>query len=82
MAYGYREISEVDLVWRENRENINLQGRQILRRVLNTALAELDRQFVEALERGEVLEINPGQEELKELLFKSAQAELLENVSV
>lgn len=82
MAYGYREISEVDLVWRENRENINLQGRQILRRVLNTALAELDRQFVEALERGEVLEINPGQEELKELLFKSAQAELVADVSV
>lgn len=81
MSYGYREISEVDLVWRENRENINLQGRQILRRVLNTALAELDKQFVEALERGEVLEINPGQDELKELLFKSAQAELVENVS-
>jgi len=82
MAYGYREISEVELVWRENRENINLQGRQILRRVLNTALAELDKQFLEALERGEILEINPGQEELKELLFKSAQAELVENVPV
>lgn len=82
MAYGYREISEVELVWRENRENINLQGRQILRRVLNDALTELDRQFTEALERGEILEINPGHQELKELLFKSAQKELVENVSV
>jgi len=82
MSYGYREISEVELVWRENRENINLQGRQILRRVLNTALAELDKQFLEALERGEILEINPGQEELKELLFRSAQAELKQNVLV
>ncbi len=82
MSYGYREISEVDLAWRENRENITLQGRQILRRVLNEALAELDRQFVEALERGEVLEINPGQDELRELLFRSAQKELAEHVSV
>lgn len=82
MSIGYRQISEADLAWRENRENVNLQGRQILRRVLNIALAELDRQFIEALERGEILEINPGQEELKELLFRSAQKELVENVSV
>lgn len=82
MAFGYKEISEVELTWRENRENISLQGRQILRRVLNKALFELDKQFLEALERGEILEINPGQNELKELLFKSAQAELVENVSV
>ncbi len=82
MSYGYREISEVDLAWRENRENVTLQGRQILRRVLNAALAELDAQFVEALERGEILEINPGQDELRELLFRSAQKELVENVPV
>jgi hypothetical protein len=81
MAIGYREISEPELVWRENRENISLQGRQILRRLLNTALTELDQQFIEALERGEILQINPGQQELKELLFKSAQKELVENVS-
>ena len=81
MAYGYRELSDIELSWRENRENINLQARQILRRVLNDALTELDRQFTEALERGEILEINPGQQELRELLFKSAQAELVENVS-
>jgi len=82
MAYGYRELSDVELSWRENRENINLQARQILRRVLNDALTELDKQFTEALERGEILEINPGQEQLRELLFQSAQKELVENVSV
>jgi hypothetical protein len=82
MSYGYREITEIEIVWRENRENINLQARQILRRVLNTALVELDKQFTEALERGEILEINPGQDELRELLFRSAQKELVENVSV
>ena len=76
MAVGYKEISDIELAWRENRENITLQGRQILRRVLNKALLELDKQFLEALNRGEILEINPGQEELKALLFASAQKEL------
>ena len=76
MALGYRELSEAELSWRDNRELITLQGKQILRRVLNKALAELDKQFIEGLDRGEILEIHPGQEELKELLLKSAQLEL------
>jgi len=76
MAIGYKEATEAELVWRENRENITLQGRQILRRVLNKALVELDKQFLDALNKGEILEINPGQEELKALLLANAQKEL------
>lgn len=76
MAYGYKEISEVELAWRENRELITLQGRQLLRRVLNAALVELDTQFLEALNRGEIIQIAPGQEELKSLLLASAKKEL------
>ena len=76
MAIGYREITEAELAWRENRENITLQARQILRRVLNKALTELDQQFLEGLDRGEILEINPGQKELKALLLKNSQKEL------
>jgi DNA-binding MarR family transcriptional regulator len=76
MAYGYKEVSEVELAWRENRELITLQGRQILRRVLNAALVELDKQFLEGLNRGEVIQIAPGQEELKSLLLESAKKEL------
>ena len=76
MAIGYKQISDAELAWRENRENITLQGRQLLRRVLNEALAELDRQFLDGLERGEILEINPGQKELKQLLLGTAQKEL------
>jgi DNA-binding MarR family transcriptional regulator len=76
MTIGYKQISEAELAWRENRENITLQGRQLLRRVLNEALAELDKQFLEGLERGEILEINPGQKELRQLLFDKAKKEL------
>jgi hypothetical protein len=53
MAIGYKELHEAELSWRENREQINLQGRQILRRVLNEALTELSEQFIAALENGE-----------------------------
>jgi hypothetical protein len=81
MALGYRELTEAELTWRENRENITLQGRQILRRVLNSALVELDNQFMDALNRGEILEINPGQKELKELLFANAKRELTDGFS-
>jgi hypothetical protein len=76
MAIGYKELHEAELSWRENREQINLQGRQILRRVLNEALTELSEQFIAALENGEILEINPGQQELKALLLKHSQKEL------
>ncbi len=76
MAIGYKELTETDLSWRENRENVTLQARQLLRRVLNVALTELDRQFMEGIQRGEILQINPGQKELKELLLKTSQKEL------
>lgn len=76
MSIGYRELSEAEIVWRENRENINLQGRQLLRRVLNSALVELDEQFREALNRGEILEITPTKTELQQLLLASAEREL------
>lgn len=76
MAIGYKQVSQAELAWRDNRENITLQARQILRRVLNQALSELDKQFMEGLERGEILEINPGKEELKSLLLQNAQLEL------
>jgi len=76
MAFGYTELNDVELAWRENRENISLQARQVLRRVLNQALAELDKQFKEGLEQGVILEINPTKAELKQLLLDSAQKQL------
>ena len=73
---GYREISEVDLAWRDNKEVVTLQARQILRRVLNRALVQLDREFQDGLREGKILELNPTKEELKELLLTNAKLEL------
>lgn len=76
MAIGYKELNEAELAWKDNREQISLQARQILRRVLNVALTELSNEFIAGIENGEILEINPGQEELKALLLKASQKEL------
>lgn len=73
---GYKRIDEADLAWRENREKVTLQGRQLLRRVLNEALDELDARFQESLKRGEILELDPTKAELKELLLSTANREL------
>ena len=73
---GYTKKDEVRLAWDENREKIQLQGRQILRRVLNVALDVLDRKFKDAQHRGEILQLDYDKSELKALLRETANKEL------
>jgi hypothetical protein len=72
----YNGRTDIELAWVENKERIQLQGRQLLRRVLDKALTELDTQFTEALARGEVLELDPGKDDLRALLLAAAKKEL------
>lgn len=67
---------DATLAWMDTREKVVLQGRQILRRVLNEAVEELRAEFNAALVRGEIYEFTASADELKRLLLKSAQAEL------
>lgn len=67
---------DLQLAWMEAREKLNLVGRQVLRRVLNEALTELDVQFQAAIQRGEVLELEASREELQSLLLSAAQKQL------
>jgi hypothetical protein len=68
--------TDIELAWVENKERIELQGKQLLRRVLDKALTELDTQFTAALDRGEVLELDPGKDDLRALLLAAARKEL------
>jgi len=68
--------SDIELAWVDGKELIELQGRQLLRRVLDKALAELDTQFTAALDRGEVLELDRGKDDLRALLLAAAKKEL------
>lgn len=76
MAYGYKSKSDIELTWVENREQLTLQGRQLLRRVMDKALVELDKEFISALNRGEVLSLSQGTEDLKKFMLSVAQKEL------
>ena len=75
MSHIYKD--EVALAWLENREKVTLQGRQILRRVLNEALNELDIEFKAAIQRGEILELDAGKDDIKRLLLQASQKELM-----
>jgi len=68
--------TDIELAWLEDKERIELQGRQLLRRVLDKALTELDAQFTAALDQGEVLELDPGKDDLSALLLAAAKKEL------
>lgn len=73
---GYRKKGPAELAWLDSRDTITLQARQLLRRVLDEALYELDVEFNAALHRGELLDLSLDKTELKGLLLKAARREL------
>lgn len=75
MSY-YKTISEDVLGWREMREDITLEGRQILRRVMNAALEEAAQQYHAAVQLGGIAHAKQIQPRLEELLLRAAQREL------
>jgi hypothetical protein len=77
MTIGYKKLSDQELVWRENRARIEQQGKFLLKRLLNEALAELDVQFLEELAKGNLLELDANKEDLKALLLRKAQTSLV-----
>lgn len=57
----------------ENREAVRLKLRQIARRVGDAAVFHLDRQFEDALSRGDVLRVGYSDKELERLVRQSAE---------
>lgn len=69
----YKQLDRVELARRENQELIKLQGRQILRRVLNEALVEMEYEFQAALNQGQILELDADKDDLRQLLATVSQ---------
>ena len=65
---------EVRLAWLDNRDQIKLDLRKLMRRVENEVLNELDSQFVSAINSGKILELRPGEESLRKLIVNQAKA--------
>lgn len=74
---NFNEKSNEILTWEENKARITLEGRLILKRVLNKAIAEMHREYLALQEDSNTLiEFSATKEELARLLLKTAQKEL------
>lgn len=64
---------EVRLAWMDNRDQVKLDLRKLLRRVENEVLKKLEDQFVAGIQTGELLQIRPPVEALTELVADAAK---------
>jgi hypothetical protein len=79
MAYGHRKREDEELAWADTREAVQLALRSILRRASNIVLDRyFNEQFLPALERGEILELDATQRELRGLLAEEITKQRLE----
>lgn len=75
---GYKLKDETDLAWLDNRDQVKLDVRKVVRRLENALLDELAREFTSAINRGELLELRPGEAAIARLLKKQADRLALE----
>jgi hypothetical protein len=75
---GYKLKDETDLAWLDNRDQVKLDVRKVVRRLENALLDELSRDFTAAIARGELLELRPGEAQIAALLKKQADRLVLE----
>lgn len=73
---NYNHKDAVALAYDANKKRLRLEGRIILDRLMNEALAEMTHEFNEGLQRGELLNIGGSAEELKGFLRIAARREL------
>jgi hypothetical protein len=64
---------EVRLAWLDNRDQVNLDLRKVMRRVQNEVLKELEDQFLEGIRAGEILELRPATHTLLTLMSDKAK---------
>lgn len=73
---SYNKKDTVVLTYNANKKRLRCEGQILLDEVLNEAVAEMDEQFTEALNRGEVLTIEGSRAEFRRFL-RAASEKLL-----
>ena len=76
---GYKRKDEIDLAWLDNRDQVKLDIRKITRRLENEVFDQLAAEFVAAINRGEILELRPGEAHIAALLKMQADRLSLES---
>lgn len=69
----YRYKNTTDISWQENKESVALLCKQVHNIVLNEALRELDEEFTNALNSGDILNVTMDRNEIEALFLKVAQ---------
>ena len=72
----YRKKDPVSLAWSANVQEVRHRAKLLFDIVINEALGKLSDQFEAALERGELLELVPDENDLRELFLASAKKKL------
>lgn len=73
---SYNKKDKVTLAYDANKKRLRAEGSIILMHIMNDAISEMDTQFAEALNRGEILNIGGTVAEMKEYLRRAAEKEL------
>lgn len=71
---AYTKKNEIQLTWLENKDQLRLDLRHMLRRVENNIMDELQKQFNEGISRGELLKLRRGPEELTKLMKQTVRS--------
>ena len=74
MSYRYKD--NVQLAYDANVKRLRAEGAIVLAGLMNEALHEMDRQFTEAVNRGEILSIGGTREEMLGFLRTAADKQL------
>lgn len=72
----YRHKNAASLAYDANKKRLRLEGRLVLDLLMNEALHAMTQEFNEALNRGEVLELEGTREEMLQYLRVAAQQQL------
>jgi len=71
-----RKLTKFDLALKEDDERLILEGRQILRVILNDARYELEQQHLEAQKKGQIIQVTAERGAIETLLRDAARREL------
>jgi hypothetical protein len=71
-----RKLTKYDLALKDDDERLVLEGKQILRVILNDARHELERQHVDAQKKGQIIQVTAERGAIEKLLRDAAKREL------
>jgi hypothetical protein len=72
----HKHKNEAELAWLDNRDQVKLDIRKLARRVENEVMAVVYQRYVDALNKGEILELRPAADELRKIMLQTTKKEL------